>query len=61
MVVNKKLGKGLSSLLGNKGTIQSKNLDEKGLLLIQLKKYLEMMLNLEKNLIKKRSMNLLNQ
>ena len=38
MVVNKKLGKGLSSLLGNKGTIQSKNLDEKGLLLIPIEK-----------------------
>ena len=38
MVVNKKLGKGLSSLLGNKGTIQNKNLDEKGLLLIPIEK-----------------------
>ena len=38
MVVNKKLGKGLSSLLGNKGTIQSKNLDEKGLLFIPIEK-----------------------
>ncbi len=38
MVVNKKLGKGLSSLLGNKGTIQSKNSDEKGLLLIPIEK-----------------------
>ena len=36
MVVNKKLGKGLSSLLGNKGTIQNINLDEKGLLLIPI-------------------------
>ena len=38
MVVNKKLGKGLSSLLGNKGTIQTKNSDEKGLLLIPIEK-----------------------
>ena len=38
MVVNKKLGKGLSSLLGNKGTIQSKISDEKGLLLIPIEK-----------------------
>ena len=38
MVVNKKLGKGLSSLLGTKGTIQSKISDEKGLLLIPIEK-----------------------
>ena len=38
MVVNKKLGKGLSSLLGNKGTIQNQISDDKGLLLIPIEK-----------------------
>ena len=38
MVVNKKLGKGLSSLLGSKTTIQNKGPDKKGLLLISIEK-----------------------
>ena len=38
MAVNKKLGKGLSSLLGNKEIIQNKDLDNKGLLLIPIEK-----------------------
>ena len=38
MVVNKKLGKGLSSLLGSKPTIQNKGSDKKGLLLISIEK-----------------------
>jgi len=38
MAVNKKLGKGLSSLLGNKEKIQNKTLDNKGLLLIPIEK-----------------------
>ena len=38
MAVNKKLGKGLSSLLGNKEIIQNKTLDSKGLLLIPIEK-----------------------
>ena len=37
MVVNKKLGKGLSSLLGNKEVFQ-KTSDQKGLLLIPIEK-----------------------
>ncbi len=36
MAVNKKLGKGLSSLLGNKEIIQNKTSDSKGLLLIPI-------------------------
>ena len=38
MTVNKKLGKGLSSLLGNKEIIQKTTLDNKGLLLIPIEK-----------------------
>ena len=38
MVINKKLGKGLSSLLGNKEIIQNKTSDGKNLLLIQIEK-----------------------
>ena len=38
MVVNKKLGKGLSSLLGNKEIIQNKTSDDKDLLLIPIEK-----------------------
>ena len=38
MAVNKKLGKGLSSLLGNKEKIQNKTPDNKGLLLIPIEK-----------------------
>ena len=38
MVVNKKLGKGLSSLLGNKDLVQNSSIDNKGLLLIQIEK-----------------------
>ena len=38
MVVNKKLGKGLSSLLGNKDIIETKTSDNKGLLLIPIEK-----------------------
>ena len=37
-MVNKKLGKGLSSLLGNKKNIQDNSPDNKGLLLIPLEK-----------------------
>ena len=38
MVVNKKLGKGLSSLLGNKEIVQNKTSDNKNLLLIPIEK-----------------------
>ena len=38
MVVNKKLGKGLSSLLGNKDISETKTSDNKGLLLIPIEK-----------------------
>ena len=38
MVVNKKLGKGLSSLLGNKGIIQNQIPEDNGLLLIPIEK-----------------------
>ena len=38
MVVNKKLGKGLSSLLGNKEISETKTSDNKGLLLIPIEK-----------------------
>ncbi len=38
MPVNKKLGKGLSSLLGNKEFIENQNSDNKGLLLIPIEK-----------------------
>ncbi len=38
MVVNKKLGKGLSSLLGNKEFIKNQTSDNKGLLLIPIEK-----------------------
>ena len=38
MVVNKKLGKGLSSLLGNKDLVQNSSSDNKGLLLIPIEK-----------------------
>ena len=38
MIVNKKLGKGLSSLLGNKEAIQNTTPDSKGLLLIPIEK-----------------------
>ena len=38
MAVNKKLGKGLTSLLGNKKIIQNKTSDSKGLLLIPIEK-----------------------
>ena len=41
MVVNKKLGKGLSSLLGSKPTIENKGSDNKGLLLISIEKIFE--------------------
>ena len=38
MAVNKKLGKGLSSLLGNKDLVQNSSFDNKGLLLIPIEK-----------------------
>ena len=38
MAVNKKLGKGLSSLLGNKDLVQNSSPDDKGLLLIPIEK-----------------------
>ena len=38
MTVNKKLGKGLSSLLGNKDLVQNSSSDNKGLLLIPIEK-----------------------
>ena len=38
MVVNKKLGKGLSSLLGNKTNIEDTEHDNKGLLLIPIER-----------------------
>jgi len=38
MVVNKKLGKGLSSLLGDKDLVQNNSSDNKGLLLIPIEK-----------------------
>ncbi len=38
MVVNKKLGKGLSSLLGNKETLQNNTSGNKGLLLVPIEK-----------------------
>ena len=38
MVVNKKLGKGLSSLLGNKESIKNETSENKGLLLIPIEK-----------------------
>ena len=38
MIVNKKLGKGLSSLLGNKDNFQNQKSDNKGLLLIPIEK-----------------------
>ena len=38
MAVNKKLGKGLSSLLGSKGTTQVEVTNPKGLLLIPIEK-----------------------
>ena len=38
MAVNKKLGKGLSSLLGNKKIIQNQNSNNNGLLLIPIEK-----------------------
>ena len=38
MAVNKKLGKGLSSLLGNKDLVQNSSSDNKGLLLIPIEK-----------------------
>ena len=38
MAINKKLGKGLSSLLGNKEITQNKTVDNKGLLLIPIEK-----------------------
>ena len=38
MVVNKKLGKGLSSLLGNKDIVPNKGSENKGLLLIPIEK-----------------------
>ena len=38
MVVNKKLGKGLSSLLGDKDIAKINNSDHKGLLLIPIEK-----------------------
>ena len=38
MAVNKKLGKGLSSLLGNKVIVQNKASDNKNLLLIPIEK-----------------------
>ena len=37
-MVNKKLGKGLSSLLGNKKITQSNNSENKGLLLVPIEK-----------------------
>ena len=38
MTANKKLGKGLSSLLGSKEVLKKNNTDEKGLLLVPLEK-----------------------
>ena len=38
MAVNKKLGKGLSSLLGNRDLVQNSSSDNKGLLLIPIEK-----------------------
>ena len=38
MALNKKLGKGLSSLLGDKNITQSKSSEDKGLLLIPIEK-----------------------
>ena len=38
MVVNKKLGKGLSSLLGNKEILQDKKSEDKGLIFIPIEK-----------------------
>ena len=38
MAVNKKLGKGLSSLLGNKNIVYNQTSDNKGLLLIPIEK-----------------------
>ena len=38
MAVNKKLGKGLSSLLGNRNLVQNSSPDNKGLLLIPIEK-----------------------
>ena len=38
MAVNKKLGKGLSSLLGNRDIVQNNISDDKGLLLIPIEK-----------------------
>ena len=38
MAVNKKLGKGLSSLLGNKDLIQDSSSDNKGLFFIPIEK-----------------------
>ena len=38
MAVNKKLGKGLSSLLGNKDLVQNSSIDNKGLLLIPIER-----------------------
>ena len=38
MAINKKLGKGLSSLLGSKEVLKKNNTDEKGLLLVPLEK-----------------------
>ena len=54
MAVNKKLGKGLSSLLGNKDLVQKSSSYNKGLLLSQSRKYSETRHNQEKNLIKKK-------
>ena len=53
MATNKKLGKGLSSLLGNKMEIQTNIAENKGLLLIPIEKiYIEMKHNQERYLIK---------
>ena len=38
MAINKKLGKGLSSLLGNKKDLKTNDKEDKGLLLIPLEK-----------------------
>ena len=57
MAINKKLGKGLSSLLGSKEDLKRNVKEDKGLLLIPLEKIFRDEDSLEKNLIKKRLMN----
>ena len=47
MAINKKLGKGLSSLLGNKEDLKTKLKEDKGLLLIPIEKKLNSIVNYE--------------